>query len=63
MKSGLYYFKCPKCGFAFSAAIPEVDWKEFDDIRACPCGERMKTVRYVPDEDAISTSEQEGKKK
>ena len=52
MKSGIYYFRCPKCGFAFSVAIPEVDQREFDDIRACPCGAQMKIVRYAPDGDA-----------
>jgi hypothetical protein len=52
MKSGIYEFECPKCGFGFSCGIPEVDQKELDDIRACPCGAQMKIVRYVPDEDA-----------
>lgn len=52
MKSGIYEFECPACGFEFMVAIPEVDQKEFDDIRACPCGAMMKTVKYIPDNDA-----------
>lgn len=61
MKSGIYYFKCPKCGFEFTVGLPEADQKEFDDIRTCPCGAQMKIVRYASDEDTTETKEQEAK--
>ena len=52
--------RCPKCGFAFGADIPDDTSKEeIKEIKECPCGAMMEETdrlyaMFDPDDDGVA---------
>ena len=44
MKSGIYYFKCAKCGFEFTVGLPEADQKEL--AQKAGKGRKYKVIHF-----------------